>query len=111
MLITMDSLLLDTDIIKKIRSYEIREILSFIYRTPDNDKDGEFRVSFEGSIETGMVYDQIRTALESGAEEVFIHTHTSSWDDKSYLDYIEAELALLGWDRELNINLDNANEA
>ncbi len=111
MLITLDSLLLDTDIIKKIRSYEVREILSFIYRTPDNDKDGEFRVSFEGSIEIGMVYDQIRTALESGAEEVFIHTHTSNWDDKSYLDYIEAELALLGWDRELNINLDNANEA
>lgn len=111
MLIYLDSLLLDTDIIRKVRSYEVRKILSFIYRRPGAEEDGEFRVSFDDDLETGIAYDQIRAALESDEEEVFINTHTSSWNEKSYRDYIEAELALLGWDRELNINLDNTNEA
>ena len=111
MLIYLDNLLLDTDIIRKVRSYEVRKILSFIYRRPGAEEDGELRISFDDDLETGTAYDQIRAALESGEEEVFIKTHTSSCDEKSYLDYIEAELALLGWDRELNINPDNTNEA
>lgn len=32
MLIYLDNLLLDTDIIRKVRSYEVRKILSFIHR-------------------------------------------------------------------------------